>query len=77
MHDIDQIRDLNAKAISGHIPQLRSGGCWVVVEKAGLSVVGGESFTGFGAELRAQARLAELNTSGNSTHGVLLPPTGA
>jgi hypothetical protein len=77
MNDLQQIDQENAKAIANNAAGLRQSGAFIVVEKAGLHVIGAESFTGFGAELRAQARLAELNTSGNSTHGVLLPPTGA
>jgi hypothetical protein len=75
MNDLDCITRLNAEAIGRNIPALRAQGHWVVVEYAGLSVIGSENFSGEGAEERARARLAELNASGNSTHGKLLEPS--
>lgn len=73
MNDLQQIDRANARAIANNIPDLQARGCWVVTEYAGLHIVGAEIFSGEDCELRAQAKLAELNASGNSTHGVLHP----
>jgi len=74
MNHLNQIHAANARAIADNIPDLLAKGHWVVVEFAGLHVVGCENFSGEGAEGRARAKLAELNASGNSTHGELHAP---
>lgn len=78
MNDLNQISRQNAKAIVSNIPGLIAKGHWVVVEYAGLHVVGCENFSGEGAEQRANDKLAELNgpDTGASTHGELFPPKG-
>jgi hypothetical protein len=76
MNDIKTIIQQNALAVARNVNNLVADGCHVVIEYAGLHVMGAESFSGFGAEIRARARLDELNASGNSTHGELRSPDG-
>lgn len=76
MNDLAQIHSANAKAILSNLPAALARGCHAVVEYAGLHAVGCGLFSGEGAFERAQAKLAELNASGDSTHGELHEPTG-
>lgn len=77
MNDLDQINRNNAAAIQRCIPELLAKGHFVVEERAGLHFVGCENFSGEGARERAEAKLEELNASGNSTHGILHVPADA
>lgn len=77
MNDIAQIEAQNAAAIERAIPRHLQRGEWVVSEYAGLAFVGAEFFSGEGGEARARAKLAELNASGNSTHGKLHAPANS
>jgi hypothetical protein len=76
MNDLNTISRLNAQAVARDTGALRAAGNYVVIEKSGLSVVGVEHFNGAGASERAEARLHEINTSGPSASGEILPPTG-
>lgn len=78
MNDLNVINRQNAESCQRHIPALQRAGYWVVEERAGLHSIGIHSFRGEttepGAEAQARAKLAELNVSGSSTHGILHEP---
>lgn len=77
MHDLNTITKLNADAVASGIETSRNQGKYVVVEFAGVHVIGYETFSGEGAKDQAEAKLHKLNTKGDSTHGRLFHPRHA
>lgn len=74
MRDLNEISRANGRAVALNITTLRAGGCWVVVERAGLHVMDCVAFSGATAEVDARAKLDEINARGGSVHGELLEP---
>jgi hypothetical protein len=76
MHDLNQIQNINNKAVEATIPKHLEAGRIVVAEYAGLHFTGFETFSGEGAKAEAEAKLAELNAKGGSVHGKIHFPEG-
>jgi hypothetical protein len=74
MHDLNQIHQLNNKAVEASIPKHLYAGRIVVAEYAGLHFTGYETFSGEGAKAEAEAKLAQLNAQGGSVHGKIYFP---
>ena len=74
MHVLSQVTPRDASAVTDTRSASRQGGAWVVLKKAGLHVVGAESFIGDGALERALRRLVEIDARIGIVHGELLAP---
>lgn len=74
MQDLEVIHKLNAEAIERSIPQQLAAGRTVVAEYSGVHFVGFSTFTGDTAAADAQAKLTELNSRNDGTHGKIFRP---
>ena len=77
MQDLNVINKQNNEAIDRDIPRQLAEGKTVVAEYAGLHFVGYETFSGPNAEADAQAKVKELESRHDSSHGRIFRPEGA
>jgi hypothetical protein len=75
MQDLSVINRQNNEAVERDIPRQLANGNTVVAEYAGLHFVGYQAFSGPTAEADAQAKVKELESRHDSSHGRIFRPT--